>query len=170
MADLTNTVRWVPYVPDLLGNRALERPFYFELNGSMSKEQIRALLDELKKPLPVMDELPSAATPEQLAAQEEQARQRTVKRQAEVLGPFIRFGPEALTIQGKPVTTLADYFDAVTLPPLERFDALFELSQALGDTNSLGARVSFSSGRLSGGFTSTTRRNSASGRGQTVAH
>jgi hypothetical protein len=167
MANLTDTVRWVQYVPDLLGNRALERPFYFELNGSMSKEQMKATEVALTTPGPA-SELSDDAPPEAVAARNEASRAEAVTRYAKALEPYVRFGAEPLTVGGQPVTTLAGYFDFAT-SKLTGLAAFLEPGRALVEVNTLDSRASFFSGRLSGGFTSTTRPNGASGRSQTAA-
>lgn len=175
MPDLTNTVRWVEYPPDLLGNLDAERPFYFLLNGSMSKEQMRAMKDALARecgpdPLP---ELAEDATEEQKAAHKdatekwlEEVRQAVIARDAAALEPFIRFGDEPLTNEGKRITTLREYFELVTSPRLVGMGAFLEVRRALGAANTMEPRVSFSSGRSSGGGTSTGRKRTG---GQTVA-
>lgn len=178
MADLTNTVRWVRYEPDLLGNRALERPFYFELNGSMSKEQMRALEEALDKPLVAAGELaPLQETPtdeqraahaEKLRALNEASRAAAVEKYAIALAPYVKLGAESLNISGRGITALRDYLDFVSAN-LTGFAAFFEPAQALKQVNTLDTQASFFSGRLSGGFTSTTLRNGASGRSQTAA-
>lgn len=167
MADLTNTVRWVRYEPDLLGNRALERPFYFELNGSMSKEQLSALQAELTKPLTAQT-LPENATDEQRLAADEETTKTAVARTAIALRPFVKLGSEPLTIGGEAIDSLEKYLD-FALRKLPGMATFLEPSRALYEINTLDARASFFSGRLSGGFTSTTRPNGASGRSQTAA-
>jgi hypothetical protein len=168
MADLTGTTRWIQYAPDLLGNRELEAPFYFELNGSMSKEQLKALEQQLNTSVPVPEPLPADAAPEQFAARDEQIRMGAVKAQATALTPFIRFGAEPLNVGGEPIDTLEKFFDFAS-SKLSGLGAFLEPSRALFEVNVLGTRASFFSGRLSGGFISTTGpRNGKAGR-QTAA-
>jgi hypothetical protein len=168
VADLTNTVRWVPYVPDLLGNRDLESPFYFELNGSLSKEQLRAIDAELSKAVPEPEELPADATDEQQAAREEQIRVSLVKARAAALSAFIKLGAEPLTIAGKRIETLEQYLDFV-LVNIRGVDAFVEPMTALIDANRLSGRSTFFLGRLSGGFVSTISRRNGKAGSQTVA-
>jgi len=52
---------------------------------------------------------------------------------------------------------------------LSDLGAFLERGRALMDANTLGLQSVFFSGRLSGGFTSTTRRSGASGSNQTAA-
>jgi hypothetical protein len=164
MPDLSNTVRWVEYAPDLLGNREAEKPFVFLLNGSMSKEQMRALKDALAQPVGP-PEPPKDATDEQRAAYDAEVTKAIVKREADAVFPFVKFGDEPLTVDGKPITTVRDYLDFVATH-LVGLGPLLEVRQALVEANTMGARVGFFSGRSSGGGTSTGRSRS---KGQSAA-
>lgn len=178
MPDLSNTVRWLEYEPDLLGNRESARPFYFRLHGSMSKAQMKALADALaaRGSAPEPEKLPEKPTDEQRAEHEkameeynELARATLVAKYASALEPFVKLGEEPLSFDGQPVDTLRAYFDFVTVH-LAGLEAFFEPYRALLNVNTLGAASGFFSGRLSGGFTSTGSRRSASPRSQKAAH
>lgn len=168
MATLTGTVRWVAYVPDLLGNRDLETPFYVELNGSMSKEQMKALDAALTKPAPALEPLPNDATEEQQKEHTEVMRAEIVERYAGALSSFVRFGAEPLNVDGKSIATVRDYLDFVS-SSLVGWDAFMELATVLGNANRLSGQSPFFFGRLSGGFSSTTNRRNGKVGGQTVA-
>lgn len=162
MPDLTNTVRWVEYAPDLLGNLDGDRPFYFLLNGSMSKEQLRAMNAALSAKVgpPKVAPLPDDATDEQKAAHAkamEDFEAAIIARDAAALEPFVRMGDEPLTVDGKRINSLREYFELVMSPRLVGLGAFMEVRQALVHANTMGPRVSFSSGRFSGGGTSTGR-------------
>jgi len=174
MPDLSNTVRWVEYAPDLLGNREADKPFVFLLNGSMSKEQMRAMKDALAQPVgpPEPAPLPENATETQkaehakaLQAHDAEVTKAIVKREADAVFPFVKFGDEPLTVDGRPITTLRDYLDFVATH-LVSLGPLLEVRQALIEANTMGARVGFFSGRSSGGGTSTGRSRS---KGQSAA-
>ncbi len=167
MPDLTNTVRWLEFLPDLLGNLDSPRPFFFKLNGSMSKEQLLAL-DAALEQRSTLPELPAEATPEQKKEYDEAARLEVVKKYARALEPYVKLGDEPLSFDSKPVASLHDYFEVVTRH-LAGLELLFEPYRALVSANTLGVRGHFYSGRLSGGFTSTTSRNSGGRRSQTAA-
>lgn len=177
MPDLTNTVRWLEFLPDLLGNLDSPRPFYFKLNGSMSKEQLLALDAALgeRSALPDLPELAKGANDERRAQHEvlrkerdEAARVEVTKKYARALEPYVRLGDEPLSFDSKAVVSLLDYFDTVTRH-LAGLELLFEPYRALVNCNTLGVRGHFYSGRLSGGFTTTASRDSGARRGQTVA-
>lgn len=168
MADLTNTHRWLSYAPDLLGNRELPSPFYFEVCASMSKEQLTTLRTELDKPIHSLEPLPSDATTEQLAARDEEIRAAMVVRQADVLEKYFKFGSEPLTIEGKAITTVREYLEFVTTK-FAGLEPFLELSRALLSFNALSGAGSFFYGRFSGGFTSTTSRNNGKAGSQTAA-
>lgn len=171
MPDLTNTVRWVEYVPDLLGNRdapvtAHGGPFYFLLHGSMSKEQLRALEDRIGERIRTFEPLPDDATEEQKAARAAEFEAEVVERYAQALEKFIRLGDEPLTVDGRRIDSLKAYLELTMGERLVGAGAFLEVVGALRAANTLSGQTSFSSGRLSGGFTSTGRRRPA---GRTVA-
>lgn len=175
MPDLSNTIRWVEYPPDLLGNLEAERPFYFLLHGSLSKAEVRALREATSRKVgpELPAELPEDATEEQrvaraaeLEAHSEETRKAIVARDAAALEPYVKLGEEPLTVDGKRIATLRDYFELVMSPRLMGLNAYFEVQKALIAANTMEPRVSFSSGRSSGGSTSTGRRQPA---GRTAA-
>lgn len=162
MADLTGTMRWLQYPPDLFGNRSLERPFYFDVAASLSKEQMRVLKAALTAPAAALEPLPVDATEEQRDARDETIRAEVVGRYAVAMEPFVKLGNEPLVIDGKRLGTLREYFDLVTTK-VAGTGAFFEVSSALFDANTLSTDQLFRFGRPSGGFTSTTGPNSGRG-------
>jgi hypothetical protein len=168
MPDLTNTTRWVEYVPDLLGNRACERPFYFEVSGSLSRAQLDALRAAVSK-RSALDPPGEGATDEAVKAYREATRLELVARYATALEPFIRLGDEPLTVEGVAIKTLADYLDFAT-SKLTGLATFTEPWQALLAANTMDARTPFFSAQLSGGFTFTTGQNTARAGAKTASH
>lgn len=168
MPDLGNTVRWIDFEPDLLGNRSDPRPFYFRLHGSLSKVQLDALEDALaaRSTVPPLPKEPPPSD-EEKAAHNEATRVALVKKYAVALEPYVKFGDEPLAFDGMAVKTLHEYLDHVS-KHLAGLPTFFEPYNALYDVNVLGGSSSFSSGRRSGGFTSTASRRSV-GAGRTAA-
>lgn len=168
MADLTNTTRWLSYAPDLLGNRELKAPFYFEVCASLSKEQMSSLRAALDQPAHTLEPLPDDATPEAVAARDEEIRAALVTRTAAVLAPYFKFGTEPLTVDGKRIETLQQYLEFVTTK-LTGLEAFLELSRALNAFNTLSGNGSFFYGRFSGGFISTTSQSNGKAGSRTAA-
>lgn len=170
MPDLSNTIRWVEYPPDLLGNLEDERPFYFLLHGSLSKAQMRSLREALSRKVgPEMPaDLPEKATEEQktahaaeLEAHAEAVTKAIVERDAEAMADYVQLGAEPLNVDGKQIKTLRDYLEFVMPPRLLGLGAYMEVQRALTAANTMEPRVSFSSGRHSGGSTSTGQKRPA---------
>lgn len=112
--------RWAQYAPSIGDNKTLERPFYLRIKADLPKEQLAAFFDALAK----------AGSAEDWHA---------------VFDGIVELGDEPLTLDGREVTDLRTYLDAVALTPY-----LMELVGAIRHHNSLdGARASFSE-RLSG--------------------
>lgn len=157
MPDIKLAVRWERYTPDLPGNRASDRPFYFELAADMTKLQFAAMQTDLQAaddfPTPPKDETEEAAL-----ARVAEERAESIRRVAKVLTPYVRFGTEPISFGGEPCTTLERYLEVVaTLQSREYFR---EVSAALARANMV-SDVEVFSERLSGGFTSTRAPRSA---------
>lgn len=155
MPNLKTTIRWQRYEPALPGNREDKRPFYFEIAADLTKEQYRALQDELAK----VDEHPAPPDGETAVAAEERRRAEALesaKRTAKALGPFVRFGAEPLTLDGEQVTTLEQYL--VAMLRFQDLSFFAEVTSAVSRVNSLGGVQGFFSERLSGGFGSTGQK------------
>jgi hypothetical protein len=144
MADLKRTHRWERYAPDIGDNR--EQPdgqrLELEVASSLTHEQfagfesaLRACLDEAKAD--------TGSLTERLAA---------------VFAPYVRL-VGVHTIDGKPVTNLAEYVAVVST--LCGVYNLKELTQAVRDFNSSEGTSELFSVRHSGGLRTT--------RGQSVA-
>lgn len=160
MPNLKLTVRWERYEPDLPGNRATKdspkghRPFYFQLAADMTKEQVRAMRTQVEA-LAELDE--GKAAPGE-TADERDARlaahaDEVIRQTSQVLAPYVKFGVEPLTIDGKSVATLEDYLHAVA----DIADQFYvnELTASLARVNTLYGVQNFFFERLSGGFAST---------------
>lgn len=157
--NLTSVTRWQRYVPDLPGNREAKAPFYFELNASLTKEQLRAVRTKAE-PLPEPIGAGQAPPP----MDPEASRQARVKRYAEAFTPYVRLGAEPLKLDGADILTLEQYLDAMSRLAFEGW--FLEPGIALQHANSLGDLVGFFSERLSGGFTSTTAKSSGQAESQ----
>lgn len=129
MANLTLN-SWVRYVPNLGENRTLDAPFYLEVKASLTKAQYADYLEKFQ-----------AADKESAEALEG------------AFGGIVRMGTEALSVDGKPVSTLREYLELVAQQ--KGAELLFELVGAITWYNSVeGAGKTFSE-RLSGGWFST---------------
>lgn len=168
MPDLTSTIRWVEYAPDLLGNKEADQPFYFLFHGSMSKAQINTLAAAMALPVSVPD-LPDGATAEQRTDHEAAVSQAIIERDSAALEPYVKLGREPLFVDGARIETLRGYFEFVMGPRLASASAYEEVRRALLLANMMDYRVSFSSGRLSGGSTSTGSPRNGKAGSQTAA-
>lgn len=166
MPDLTNTARWIEFAPDLLGNRDNPRPFFFVLNGSLTKEQLKAISAAIgaRSTVAELEPLPENPTDEQKATHEaakkahaEEARKALVLKYSKALSDYVKLGSEPLSFNSSPVKSLHDYLDFVSAT-LANIEAFMEPYHALLSVNSLGGTGDFFSGRLSGGFSSTARK------------
>ena len=132
MATLERLYRWERFAPDIGNNRELEQPFYLELAVGLTKEQMTELRAKVTE----------AMSPDD----------RDV-RLAEALSAYVRLGAEPLLIDGKPVSTLQEYF--ATCATLVNAANLLEVPRAFAEANSFGGMSEVFFERLSGGFTST---------------
>jgi hypothetical protein len=160
VADLQIRSRWEPYAPKLDGNDQLERPFLFELACGLTRAEMRKLDDDMERHLrertaAVVKSMPKPKKDEERAWQEKLADKLLVVEidtVAEVLNPYVRMGPEPLTIAGKRITSLREYLDAVSV--FSDQVSLMEPLTALRRANSLnGEQVLFSKRRSGGGST-----------------
>jgi hypothetical protein len=143
---LLSVTRWEKYVPDLPGNRNAPQPFHFELHATMTKEQSRALRQSLE-PLETSDK---PQTPEE-------QRIAKVERYAKALEPYVKLGPNPLSMDEKPISNIHDYLDAMSRLEFEGY--FHEMGWALQRINSVEGLTAFFSERLSGGFTTTAAQN-----------
>jgi|GEM_PF-7118872 len=100
MPDLSRLHRWEKYVPNLGENRSLENPFYLEIASSLSKQEYTDFMDRwgrVKEKLSESEEDPAKAA----------------EAFVWIVGDTVRLGSEPLSIQGKPITDLKSYFEAV---------------------------------------------------------
>lgn len=176
MADLKLNRRWERYAPELDGNDALERPFFFELACGLTRAELRKLDDDVKQKLsertrvaveqlgPPPDDA-SETWAEQFA---DKVLTAQIEAVAEVIEPFVRLGSEPLTIAGKPIKTVREYLDAVAVVADQ--EALLEPLRALRRYNTLEGRQQLFSKRLSGGASSTRGPSAAKGSSQRAAH
>lgn len=141
---LLSVVRWERYVPDLPGNRASPQPFHFQLNASMSKEQAR----ELRHAMEPLEPAPDAAP-----VSPDERRKAKVARYAAALEPYVKLGPDPLSLDGQPVKSLLEYLDAMSQLEFEAY--FYEVGWSLQRINSVEGLTAFFSERLSGGFTTT---------------
>ncbi len=152
MPEFKSLIRWERFEPDLGSNRELEPKarFYVELAVGATKEQLRDIAAQVDlvfdppAPAPVEGKAPPTERPSPAAGL------------AKLFEPWIRLGKESLVVDGKPVTSLAEYFGL--FDQVINTNNLIELPRAFGMYNSVnGARELFFE-RLSGGSTSTARQ------------
>lgn len=125
--------RWEKYIPDLGKNRELKQPFYFRIKSGLPKLAMKDFfrrIDALKE------------KPEELW-----------ERLAPAFEGMVEFGDEPLTLGGKPVTKLTEYFQVVA--EYTNSAPYVELVEAVTQLNTLGGTRALFYERLSGGGAST---------------
>lgn len=140
--------RWEPFAPEICDNRELEpqEQFVVELAVGLSKTQLTEL----------------AAAFDQVLASAER-----VKGMVDLFTPFIRLGSEPLTVDGKAITNLPEYFEWCA--GLHNAANLLELPNALAKANSVQGMHETFFARLSGGFGSTAAHPNAKAGSQRAA-
>lgn len=139
MANLTRTYQWQRYVPDLGDNRELPRPFFLRVASGLSLVQ----LAELETGFKGLDR-PWESTAE-LAA-----------HLALLFAPYVVFGDEPLTLEGKPIETLQGYLELIIGLAGQR--AFLELFETIRSYNTFTAKDALFSGRPSGGNGTTAHQ------------
>lgn len=180
MPNLTRTYRWERFEPHLGDNLELppERRFYLEVASGLTKEQLakfeldaktKILTDEaVAKHAPEKERLlelekagaPAAEIAEGLARWVDDVDRSItdclVEHFIKVLEPVVRLGAEPLTVDGRAITTLAEYLRLIT-EVRGRYN-LTELSSMVHWYNSREGSAELFYERLSGGGASTLAR------------
>jgi hypothetical protein len=133
--------KWHPFVPDLGNNRELPagEQLVLEVKGGLTREEVMGHLRFIQQP-----ETKDGET-------EEEARARNLSEYIRLVGSH--------TIGGKPVTTFAEYLEAIR--PVGDAYNLRELYAAVAYFNSLQAGDALFSERRSGGTAFTPPRSAA---------
>lgn len=139
MPNLTRTYRWMRYVPELGDNREQPKPFFLRVASGLPLTK----LAELEEGFTSLTR--DWANPEELA-----------NHLALLLSPYIHFGDEPLSVEGKPVETLGAYLELVI--GLAGHQAFLELFETLRSYNTFTPKDALFSGRPSGGSASTAPR------------
>ncbi len=123
MADLKLSMRWEKYAPELDDNHKLDRPFYFEVATSLTRAQLRDIDAAVSKVFELaaasVTPPPAGLTPEEISGYRQKIEEAALEAElvgiAAVLEPWVKMGPEALTIAGQPIRTLEQYMRAVSV-------------------------------------------------------
>lgn len=176
MPTLERLFRWERFEPDLGNNRELppKARFYVEIAVGLTKERLRDLGEKWVAAWPNPKAIEVAVVVDEVVATDLTPAEPLplgpprAERLAAVFANIIRMGKEPLSFEGKPITTLAEYFELCGT--LSNVLNLIELQRALIEANGVTGMQELFFERLSGGFTSTGGRNIGPAGSQTAAH